>query len=323
MRKPTTSTRKVLMQKTCTRKPAHPEATHPEGPDAPMPLPEVKAEPSAALEPAHLPEPLVLAPIPEARLLVADSGDEIPAGRVQFASAEEIEPATIQLIAHEQPAAETASETKPAVETAGFCEISDSCTQGKVIQYVPDGRGTNPLSRLCQRSGDEGWQYCDTEEEACDCPICRFKHHCKCCCTWPYYSFCHCLYDDHTTNSYAGGSRVWGRPLPEQIPPDATSATKRSILNTRVGTWRREIPLAGHYGMGYPIDPHYFDQRDGRIYAAQGYGHPVAVPLAPNVEYTYNYGWGLPSSRLTPISRMPKPANAGFPGAYPLGMPLQ
>ena len=30
---------------------------------------------------------------------------------------------------------------------------------------------------------------------------------------------------------------------------------------------------------------------------------PVAMPLAPNVEHQYNYGWGIPSSRLTPISR--------------------
>ncbi len=61
-------------------------------------------------------------------------------------------------------------------------------------------------------------------------------------------------------------------------------------------------PPFGMYRMVYPVDPAHFDQRDGQVYAAAGYGGPVAVPLAPNVEHTYNYGWGLPSSRLTPIS---------------------
>jgi len=58
----------------------------------------------------------------------------------------------------------------------------------------------------------------------------------------------------------------------------------------------------GHYNMLYSANPNYFDQRDGRVYAAQGYGIPMAVPLAPTVRNTYNYGWGIPSSRITPIS---------------------
>ena|GEM_PF-1911697 len=59
----------------------------------------------------------------------------------------------------------------------------------------------------------------------------------------------------------------------------------------------------GIYNVVYPVDPFYTDQRDTKLYSAQGYGSPVAVPLAPNVRHTYNYGWGLPSSRLTPVSR--------------------
>ncbi len=66
---------------------------------------------------------------------------------------------------------------------------------------------------------------------------------------------------------------------------------------TRLG----ENPIAGHYSMVYPVDPNYFDKRDGQVYAAQGYGGPVSVPLAPVVNHTYNYGWGIPSSRLTPV----------------------
>lgn len=61
-------------------------------------------------------------------------------------------------------------------------------------------------------------------------------------------------------------------------------------------------PPWGHYNMVYPVDPSYHDGRDGQVYAAQGYGGPVSVPLAPNVHHTYNYGWGIPSSRLTPVS---------------------
>lgn len=61
-------------------------------------------------------------------------------------------------------------------------------------------------------------------------------------------------------------------------------------------------PYFGHYARVYPQDVNHFDQRDGQLYSAQGYGIPVAVPLAPVVGHTYNYGWGIPSSRLTPIS---------------------
>ncbi|HET6422421.1 MAG TPA: hypothetical protein VFG20_01985 [Planctomycetaceae bacterium] len=62
--------------------------------------------------------------------------------------------------------------------------------------------------------------------------------------------------------------------------------------------------FAGRYARVYPQDPSYFDQRDGQLWAAQGYGVPVAVPLAPVVGHQYNYSWGVPSSRLTPISRL-------------------
>jgi len=62
-------------------------------------------------------------------------------------------------------------------------------------------------------------------------------------------------------------------------------------------------PPHGDYMMTYPVNPNYADQRDSQIYAAQGYGAPMAVPLAPTVRHTYNYGWGIPSSRMTPLSQ--------------------
>lgn len=63
-------------------------------------------------------------------------------------------------------------------------------------------------------------------------------------------------------------------------------------------------PPFGWYQMVYPADPHYFDARDGKVYATAETGVPTVVPLAPVVRYQYNYGWGTPSSRLTPVSRV-------------------
>ncbi|MGQ0636995.1 MAG: hypothetical protein ACT4QC_20490 [Planctomycetaceae bacterium] len=48
--------------------------------------------------------------------------------------------------------------------------------------------------------------------------------------------------------------------------------------------------------LGYHCDP-----RDTRLYSDPGYNVPVAVPLAPVVKHTYNYGWGVPSSRLVRV----------------------
>ena len=76
------------------------------------------------------------------------------------------------------------------------------------------------------------------------------------------------------------------------------------------GSCGQGTPLVGHYSMVYPVNPQHFDGRDGQVYAAQGYAGPVAVPIAPNVNHTYNYGWGVPSSRLTPISHPVSPAQA-------------
>lgn len=64
------------------------------------------------------------------------------------------------------------------------------------------------------------------------------------------------------------------------------------------------------YCYTYAYNPWYTDCRDGRVYAAYGWGAPMSVPLAPTVTNQHNYGWGIPSSRLTPISRV-----APYPGA--------
>lgn len=61
-------------------------------------------------------------------------------------------------------------------------------------------------------------------------------------------------------------------------------------------------PVVGKYHMTYAHQPDYFDNRDTQLYAAQGYGMPMTVPLAPQVRHTYNYSSGIPASRITPIS---------------------
>ncbi len=200
----------------------------------------------------------------------------------------------LQLVGHEEEGVFSISDQSAPVyagiNQAGFCEVTDSCTQGGCYTYCSGGsRGW--LS--CPFHGGHRNPYCDYCEQCdqggpiCDCPVCRFK----CRLSMPFNELCSCLYDDGPVR---GG-----------------------------GGWRREIPKMGLYSVAYPVNPYHFDQRDGRIYAAQGYGHPVAVPLAPNVEHTFNYGWGLPSSRLTPISRMPgspgvaMPPGVAGPGIYP------
>lgn len=67
------------------------------------------------------------------------------------------------------------------------------------------------------------------------------------------------------------------------------------------GNCGKGVPLWGKYNLVYAQNPGYTDPRNAYTYAAPGYGTPVNVPLAPNVRHTYNYGWGVPSSRLTPI----------------------
>jgi hypothetical protein len=74
-----------------------------------------------------------------------------------------------------------------------------------------------------------------------------------------------------------------------------------------MGNCGQGVPPVGWYEMVYAADPNYFDPRDGQLYAAQGYGVPISVPLAPTVRHTMNYSSGMPSSRLTPISTVISP----------------
>ena len=74
-----------------------------------------------------------------------------------------------------------------------------------------------------------------------------------------------------------------------------------------MGNGGEGVPPFGCYHLVYAANPDYFDPRDGQVYAAQGWGVPMAVPLAPTVRHTMNYSAGIPSSRLTPISNVVPP----------------
>lgn len=72
-------------------------------------------------------------------------------------------------------------------------------------------------------------------------------------------------------------------------------------------------PPFGKYQITYADQPAYTHPQDGQAWGAQGYGVPCTVPVPPTVRYSYNYSWGLPASRLTPIGQ-PVPG----PGPQPL-----
>ncbi len=74
-----------------------------------------------------------------------------------------------------------------------------------------------------------------------------------------------------------------------------------------MGNGGEGAPPFGCYHLVYAANPDYSDPRDSQIYAAQGYGVPISVPLAPTVRHTMNYSTGMPSSRLTPISNVVPP----------------
>lgn len=73
---------------------------------------------------------------------------------------------------------------------------------------------------------------------------------------------------------------------------------------TPSGSCGEGAPLWGHYKRVYATEPHYSHPADSQVYASPMTGHPTAVPLAPTVRHQYNYSWGSPSSRLTPVSNI-------------------
>ena len=73
---------------------------------------------------------------------------------------------------------------------------------------------------------------------------------------------------------------------------------------TPSGSCGEGATLFGHYKRVYATEPHYSHPSDSQVYASPMTGHPTAVPLPPTVRHQYNYSWGSPSSRLTPVSNI-------------------
>ena len=84
------------------------------------------------------------------------------------------------------------------------------------------------------------------------------------------------------------------------------------LTHTKLNYFFIKNPPCGHYNIVYPVDPWYGDARDGGVYGAEGYGGPMSVPLAPVIRHTFNYGWGVPSSRLTPVSHLAAMPHYGY-----------
>lgn len=101
-------------------------------------------------------------------------------------------------------------------------------------------------------------------------------------------------YKNHCRNEYSRS--VWG----------AHFHNKFNYFNPS-GCCGAGCPPFGIYKRVYAAQPDYMDRRDGQIYAAPATGVPTAVPMAPVVRHQMNYGWGTPSSRLTPISNFVRP----------------
>ncbi len=78
-----------------------------------------------------------------------------------------------------------------------------------------------------------------------------------------------------------------------------------------MGNGGQGVPPFGGYARVYALSPNYCDPRESQLWAAQGWGIPIAVPLAPTVRHTMNYSHGIPSSRLTPISNVVPPRGGG------------
>ncbi len=184
--------------------------------------------------------------------------------------------------------------------SVGVVRISDQDTVGsqmKLQSYsvqqdlgCTDGSNCDSCEQ-CQNCDSGGYRgifanlFC-LKRNRSDCPRCQNQHaqhaHPDC----PHCKNGNCPYHN---SKKCQSCRKCGYFLPAQAPP------------------------FGRYKMAYPVNPQYFDGRDGSLYSAQGYGVNVSVPLAPNVGAAYNYGWGIPSSRLTPIANtLPAPAMPGL-----------
>ncbi len=139
---------------------------------------------------------------------------------------------------------------------------------GDWSEYLDDGR-TGAFYELCPEHGEPMCQKCNSWW-ACQCAMFRARNE----------------EQSRILHAHCKGKLAYFCPM---------------------GNCGQGVPPLGWYDMVYAAGPNYFDPRDGQLYAAQGYGVPISVPLAPTVRHTMNYSNGMPSSRLTPISTVIPP----------------
>lgn len=134
---------------------------------------------------------------------------------------------------------------------------------------------------------------CDWRAAKSSCDECSYCDHCSCKAKLHDW-WCNEKYKMHCRKAYR--NQVLGAHLHNKFNYFVPS-----------GNGGEGVPIAGIYKRVYATNPGYYDARDKQVYAAGATGVPMAVPLAPGVRYQYNYGWGVPSSRITEISTIAPP----------------
>ena len=188
-------------------------------------------------------------------------------------------PATPQQVAAPSQACGPAGCTNGRCGAGSGCRSDGrgGCANGSSIPgHILAGRGYT-LGDLCR---DIHWKKCELKSKYCKPSP---AHHWMC---------------DRTYGMRA--NRAYSRYM--------WNAWFRAKINYFIpgGCGGEGCPPFGKYKRVYPVQPDYFDRRDARVYSAAATGVPTAVPLAPNVHQTYNFGWGIPSSRITPLYHVPK-----------------
>jgi len=214
----------------------------------------------------------------------------------------------------------SASTSYAQVQPAGLVRISDKAASGQQMQAearqagVPVSHVTVSAEGHCDANGvpvSGDCEECRGIPCFCPCLLGLFGHHC-------YGNNCDddCYVDEN--GKLVCNDRNGFRHFCKK------AACRYGYFRPQ-GNCGKGLAPFGKYTHVYSLNPDYFDGRDGQLYAAQGYGVNVSVPLAPTVGSVYNYGWGIPSSRQTfvrhriplEVQPMPTPIQAVAPVQTP------